>query len=329
MQIQGFNNAALPGDAQLLDAYSSAVSGAAEKISPSVVKIEVRHRVRRPWGLEETEGAGSGFLFTANGYIITNSHVVNGAVDVRVALQDGRRLSAELVGDDPHTDLAVIRVHADGLTAAVLGNSQGLKPGQVVVAVGNPLGFGTTVTAGVVSALGRSLRSQSGRLIDNVIQTDAALNPGNSGGPLVNSRGDVVGVNTAIIRPAQGICFAIPVNTAKVVAGQLIKEGRVRRGYLGIAGQSVQRLGHAARLNGVRIDRGVLVAGIEKDSPADQAGLQEGDIIVAYDDQPVADIDELHRLLTEERVGSRSMITIVRNGETLSLSISAGEAATR
>ena len=310
----------------LLDAYSSAVSGAAERISPSVVKIEVRHRVRRPWGNEESEGAGSGFLFTANGYILTNSHVVNGATEVTVTLHDGQRFPAEKVGDDPHTDLAVIRIHADGLPAAVFGDANSLKPGHVVVAVGNPLGFGTTVTAGVVSALGRTLRSQSGRLIDNVIQTDAALNPGNSGGPLVNSRGEVVGVNTAIIRPAQGICFAISVSTAKLVAGQLIKEGRVRRGFLGIAGQSVRQLAHAARRDGLRVDRGVLVAGIEKDSPAAEAGVLEGDIIVAFDGKPVADIDDLHKLLTEDLVGSSSQITVARGSDTVALPITAAEA---
>lgn len=314
-------------DNQLIDAYSNAVSEAAEKISPAVVKIEARRRVRGPYGVEDAGGIGSGFLFTSNGYIITNSHVVGGATSVGVTLQDGRQFKAEPVGDDPHTDLAVIRIHADGVPAAALGDSSAIKPGHVVVAVGNPLGFGYTVTAGVVSALGRSLRSQSGRLIDNVIQTDASLNPGNSGGPLVNSRGEVVGVNTAIIRPAQGICFAIPVNTAKVVAGQLIKEGRVRRGYLGIAGQSVRRLGHVARRDGVRVDSGVLVAGVETGGPADRAGLRDGDLIVAYDGQPVADIDDLHRLLTEDRLGVDSQITIVRGVETLTLTIASAEAA--
>ncbi len=310
----------------LLDAYSSTVSGAAETISPSVVKIEVRHRTQRPWGAEETGGAGSGFLFTANGYILTNSHVVNGATEFMVTLHDGQRFHAEKVGDDPHTDLAVIRIHVDGLIAAAFGDAKALKPGHVVVAVGNPLGFGTTVTAGVVSALGRSLRSQSGRLIDDVIQTDAALNPGNSGGPLVNSRGEVVGVNTAIIHGAQGMCFAISVSTAKLVAGQLIKEGRVRRGFLGIAGQSVRQLAHAARFDGVRVDRGVLVAGIEKDSPAEEAGVQKGDIIVAFDGKPVADIDDLHKLLTEELVGSHSRITVARGSATVALPITAAEA---
>jgi len=275
-----------------MDAYSQAVVAAAEKVSPSVVNIDVH----------EVKGSGSGFIFTSNGYILTNSHVVHGASRIEAILSDGRRFQAERVGDDPHTDLAVIRIQAANLPPAALGDSQAIRPGQLVIAIGNPYGFQCTVTAGVVSALGRSLRSQSGRLIDNVIQTDAALNPGNSGGPLVNSRGEVIGVNTAIILAAQGICFSIPINTAKFVTGQLIQHGKIRRGYLGIAGQDV-------RLRPVVVDRyrlpvesGLLVIGVEADSPAERAGILDGDLIVGFGGQPVTGVDALHRLLTEQQV---------------------------
>lgn len=320
---------ALPelSDAPLLDAYSQSVARAAEKISPSVVNIDVRQRVHHPWGgvapfpSQEVKGSGSGFVFTSNGYILTNSHVVHGASWIDVTLSDGRRFQAERVGEDPHTDLAVVRVHAPNLASAPLGNSQQLKPGHLVVAIGNPFGFQCTVTAGVVSALGRSLRSQSGRLIDNVIQTDAALNPGNSGGPLVNSRGEVVGVNTAIILPAQGICFAIPINTAKFVAGQLIQEGRIRRGYLGIAGQDVQLRAHTVEQHHLSVKSGILVIGVEDGSPAERAALWEGDVIVGYGGQPVAGIDDLHRLLTAGEVGVRSQISILRGQERQELPI--------
>ncbi|MBI5200243.1 MAG: trypsin-like peptidase domain-containing protein [Elusimicrobia bacterium] len=310
-QAGGFMEKATP-DAQLLDAYSAAVSGAAERLNPSVVHLAV---VKRE-GLRAQRGAGSGFVFTANGYIITNSHVVHGASSIEATFADGRSLKAELVGDDPHTDLAVIRVKADGLAAAQLGDSAALKPGSLVIAMGSPLGFQTTVTAGVVSALGRSLRSESGRLIDDVIQTDAALNPGNSGGPLANSRGEVVGVNTAIILPAQGICFAIPVNTAKWVAGELIRSGRVRRGWLGIAAQDV------------RLDRetgGVLVVGVEPDSPAGSAGVEEGDVLVGFGGKSVKSTDDLHRALTEDAIGASARLDVVREGRREAVSITPRE----
>jgi S1-C subfamily serine protease len=314
-------------DELLLDAYSRAVVAAVEKVGPAVVNIEIEAeaRPRRSMGRAappgELRGSGSGFIFTPDGFILTNSHVVGHARRIDVTLADGRHARAELIGDDPDTDLAVIRVDAPGLVAATLGDSGALRVGQLVVAIGNPYGFQTTVTAGVVSALGRSLRSSSGRLIDNVIQTDAALNPGNSGGPLVTSRGEVIGVNTAIIRPAQGICFAIAVNTAKLVAGLLIRDGRVRRSVIGLGGQTVPLHRRLVRFYGLPVETGVLVIAIEPDSPSRRAGLREGDVIVAFDGTPVAGIDDLQRLLTRERVGMRTPVTVIRTTERLTLEI--------
>ncbi len=309
---------ALPDEeAYLLDAYSRAVSGAAERVSPAVVNVAVTQVIpnrRRPAGRPEGEarGTGSGFVFTGDGFILTNSHVVQGAKRVEVTLSDGREFRADIVGEDPDTDLAVVRISAPGLEAACLGDSSLLRVGQLVIAVGNPYGFQCTVTAGVISALGRSLRSRSGRLIDNVIQTDAALNPGNSGGPLVNSHGEVVGVNTAIIYPAQGLCFAIAVNTAKFVAGRLIQYGRVKRSYIGAAGQDVSLNRKVMRHHGLSVGKGFLVTHTEPDSPAARAGLKEGDIIVALDGCPVEGVDDLHRMLTEDRIGVRSILTVIK-----------------
>ena len=298
----------------LLDAFSEAVIAAADRVSPSVVKIEIQQSGRRG-------GSGSGFVFTPDGFILTNSHVVNGARSIHVVLPDGERYQADKVGDDPDTDLAVVRISAKNLTPVTLGDSQSIRVGQLVIAIGNPYGFQATVTSGVVSALGRSLRSQTGRLIDNVIQTDAALNPGNSGGPLVTSNGEVIGVNTAIILPAQGICFAIAINTAKFVAAKLIKDGRIQRGYLGIAGQNAPLHRVLVRTYNLPIETGIFVVSVEQNSPAQKAGVRDGDMIVALDDHAVGDIDALHRLLTDYQAGARAKLTLLRGTEKLVLNV--------
>lgn len=291
-------------DAGLLDAYSQAVTSAAARITPSVVNIEVSKR-----------GGGSGFFFTPDGFLLTNSHVVSGASSIEVTLNDGSRHAASVVGNDPHTDLAVLRISVPTQVPARLGDSEAIRPGQLVVAVGNPYGFQCTVTAGVVSALGRTMRAQSGRLIENVIQTDAALNPGNSGGPLVDSRGDVIGVNTAVILPAQGICFAIGINTAKFVAARLVRDGHIVRSYVGVAGQTVPLHRRIIRFYGLSAESGVLVVSVEKGSPAEAAGLRDGDVIVCYGDRVVSSVDDLHRILTEEQVGRASELVVIRATE--------------
>ncbi|MCI0444831.1 trypsin-like peptidase domain-containing protein [bacterium] len=312
-------------DSGLMDAYSRAVTSAAERVSPAVAKIDVQQRreSRGPRGRmpQEIEGSGSGFLFTPDGFILTNSHVVHNATKINVILPDGRQFHADLVGDDPHTDLAVIRIQGSGLISAELGDSLAVRVGQLALAIGNPYGFQTTVTAGVISALGRSLRSQSGRLIDSVIQTDAALNPGNSGGPLVNSNGQVIGVNTAVILPAQGICFAIAINTAKFVAGQLIKDGRIRRSFIGVAGQDVPLHRQIIRYHHLDQESGILVVSIEPNSPAQKAGLREGDVILSYESHSVEGIDQLHRLLTVEEVSKRATLSVLRGTEKIQLTI--------
>jgi S1-C subfamily serine protease len=310
-------------DDSLLDAYSRTVMRVAEKVGPAVVAIEVepsRHSRRRG------RGGGSGFLFTPDGFILTNSHVVHGSADIEVTLSGGRRFQGALIGDDPQTDLAVVRILAPDLVAAPLGDSSALHPGQMVVAIGNPYGFQWTVTAGVVSALGRSLRSQSGRLIDNIVQTDAALNPGNSGGPLANSRGEVIGVNTAVILPAQGICFAIPSATALFVAQRLIRDGAIRRGWIGVGGQNVTLHRRLAFVHGLEGDGGVLVLGVEPGSPAARAGLREGDVVIHFGPQRVNGIDDLHRFLTEETVGKPAKLSLLRRDERIETEIAPVEA---
>lgn len=303
-------------DGGLLDSYSRTVIHAAEAVSPSVVSIHVEHRAspksQSHHGGAPLHGSGSGFLFTPDGYLLTNSHVVHRATDIRVALPDGRNMAGELIGDDPGTDLAVVRIDAYRLQPVRMGDSERLRVGQVAIAIGNPYGFQATVTAGVVSALGRSLRSQSGRLIDNIVQTDAALNPGNSGGPLVNSHAEVIGVNTASIVSAQGLCFAIGINTARYVAMELIKNGEIRRAYLGIGGQNVPLPRRTVR--GFKLEResAVYVISVEHDSPAERAGVREGDLLVGFDAMPIDGIDDLQRALTRAAVGVATTVTIVR-----------------
>ena len=326
--------AASGNDDSLLDAYSRAVTGAVERVSPSLVNIEVHQSAGRSRSGEDRErrGGGSGFVFTPDGLILTNSHVVHDARRIEVTLADGRRIPATAIGDDPASDLAVIRIEQasvdePGLTAAALGDSQQLRVGQLVVALGSPYGFQSTVTAGVVSALGRSLRSYSGRLIDDVIQTDAALNPGNSGGPLVDSAGRVVGVNTATILPAQGICFAIGINTAKFVASRLLRDGRIRRSFIGVSAQTVPVHRRVVRFYDLPKESGALALSVEENSPAKRAGLRDGDIIVALEGKPVAGVDDLHRVLTDVRVGVSSTLTVLRLTEKLELKIVPEEAA--
>ena len=322
-------------DGDLLDAYSTAVTRVVEQVSPTVVQIDVAHhspRRRRPGAPRGNErsplqptGSGSGVIFTPDGFILTNSHVVHGAASIRVTLQDGRELQGQHIGGDSYTDLAVVRVHAQDLPAARLGDSQFIRIGQLVIAIGNPYGFQATVTAGVISALGRSLRSAGGRLIDNVIQTDAALNPGNSGGPLVNTRGEVIGINTAMIPWAQGICFSIPINTGKLIAATLIKDGKVSRAYLGIAGQVLDLAKNALRAHRLSGLRGVMVAHVEEAGPLAASGIQIGDVIVDFDGKRVESIDDLHRHLTSDAIGRSITLTILRLEKKIALTVKPAE----
>ena len=311
-------------DNELLDSYSRTVSSVVEKVKPAVVNIRVRHggRARQE---QNAGGSGSGFVIAPDGFILTNSHVVHGADKIEVALADGRTVPGALVGDDPDSDLAVMRINAPNLTHLQFGNSQSLRVGQIAIAIGSPYGFQQTVTAGVVSALGRSMRANSGRLMDNIIQTDTALNPGNSGGPLVNSRGEVIGVNTAVILPAQGICFAIASNTAEWVAAWLMKDGRIRRSWVGVAGQNVPIHTRVVRFHRLPVTEGVLVVGVEPGSPALKAGLREGDIIVAFKEQPVSSIDQFQRCLVAGEIGVTSTLTVLRHTEILELPVTPEE----
>jgi S1-C subfamily serine protease len=304
-------------DGRLLDAYSAAVVAVVETVGPAVAHLEVELNGRR--------GNGSGFAFTPDGLLLTNSHVVHGAKSIRATFADGLSREADLVGEDPDTDIAVIRIGGNALHSVVLGSSRQVRVGQLAIAIGNPYGFQHTVTAGVVSALGRSLRAQSGRLIDDVLQTDAALNPGKSGGPLVDSRGEVIGVNTAIIPGAQGICFATAIDTVKWVVLQLLKDGRVRRGFLGLAGANVPLARRIARHFELDNARAVRVETVEKGGPASRAGVEQGDLMVRFADQPVNGIDDLHRLLTGERIGAESRLTVVRRAQKLELAVTPSE----
>ncbi|MEI1280037.1 trypsin-like peptidase domain-containing protein [Leptospira venezuelensis] len=305
-------------EAEILDAYSKSVIHAVDSVGPSVVHLQVSSK-------KGEGGSGSGFFLTPDGFIVTNSHVVDGAVKIKADLSDGSSKEAELVGNDPHTDVAVLKVHGGLFPHSSFTDSKKLKVGQLVVAIGNPYGFESTVTAGVVSALGRTLRSRNGRLIDNVIQTDAALNPGNSGGPLVDFQGRVVGINTAIILPAQGICFAVASNTAEYVITRLITNGSVKRGYLGIAGQNQKIPTVTKTLNKIGSESGILVLSLEPRSPADRAGIRNGDLIINLDDKEIHTIDDLHKILDETSIGRKLGIRLLRDGSIRSFFIEPGE----
>jgi S1-C subfamily serine protease len=312
----------LEADAGLLDAYSRAVTAAVDRVRPSVVHIHIERRARRG---QSREGAGSGFIITPDGYLITNSHVAGGASALQATLPDGRTVEGELVGDDPDSDLAVVKIGADGLSYGHLGDSTRVRVGQVAIAIGSPYGFQHTVTAGIVSAIGRSMRGATGRLLDNIIQTDAALNPGNSGGPLIDSTGVVIGVNTAVILPAQGICFAIASNTAERVAIALIREGRVRRAYLGLSAQDLPLARRVVRHFNLPRESGARVEAVTRDSPAALAGIRDGDVIVALGDTPIAGVDDLQRVLTGGRIGDAVEVVVLRRDQRLALSVTPRE----
>ena len=309
-------------DAALLDAYSAAVTGVVSLVAPAVAHVRVERTSR---GRGVRAGSGSGFIITPDGYMVTNSHVAGGASLLEVTLPDGRIAAGELVGDDPDSDLAVIKIGAAGLSYVKLADTSAVRVGQIAIAIGSPYGFQHTVTAGIVSALGRSMRSQTGRLLDNIIQTDAALNPGSSGGPLMDSTGGVIGVNTAVILPAQGICFAIASNSAERVAIALIREGRVRRAYIGVGGQDTPIARRIVRHFDLAHESGVRVSTVEKDSPAAQAGVRDGDIIVGFGDEHVTSIDDLHRLLTGGRIGDAVGLALLRRDQRLTLPITPRE----
>jgi S1-C subfamily serine protease len=315
------------GDAALHDAYSAAVIAAVARVAPAVVHLKVEHRRRERSPLRE--GSGSGFVITPDGYLLTNSHVAGGAAAVEVTLPDGRSVGADLVGDDPDSDLAVLKVGGRDLAWCRLGDSSVVRVGQIAIAIGSPYGFAHTVTAGIVSALGRSMRASTGRLVDNVLQTDAALNPGNSGGPLVDARGEVIGVNTAVILPAQGICFAIAASTAERVAVALIREGRIRRAWLGIGGQTLLLPRRYVRHFELASESGVRVESVEPGSPAATAGMRRGDIVVTLDDVPVPDVDALQRWLSADAIGRSVAVGVLRGDRRLALPAMPIDAARR
>lgn len=315
-------------DAALLDVYSSTVVNAAKQVSNSVVNVKVKKTGKRPGNPSRNNnpfGSGSGFIISSDGYLITNNHVISNSESIIVALPDGREFEAQVKGADPATDIAVLKIYADNLHPASFGNSEHLQVGQIAIAVGNPFGFQYSVTAGVISALGRSLRSESGRLIDDVIQTDAALNPGNSGGPLVDSNGRVIGVNTAVILPAQGLCFAVSSNIAEFITGKLIIEGRVRRGIIGIAGQMVRLSNRIVQYNKLQKASGVFVIEVLKDSPAKNKELRNGDIIVGFNGHCLATVDDLHKLLDETTIGRKFEMTVLRGGKAATIHVIPGE----
>ena len=309
-------------DEELLDAYSHAVVSVVEKVGPAVASIRIKRTAQSP--RESGEGAGSGVVIAPDGFVLTNNHVVEGAPQVEVSLTDGSVMPAQIVGTDPVTDLAVLRVGANGLPCAELGDSSALRVGQLAIAIGNPYGFSSTVSTGVISALGRSLRGQSGWLIENLIQTDVALNPGNSGGPLVDSRGRVIGINTAMIFMAQGLAFAIPVNTAKWVVSELFRHGSIHRAHLGIAGQIRPLNRRIQRYFELTTTTGIEIISVEENGPAFRAGLRVGDIIVKVNGESVANVDDIHRLLTRQPAGSQVHLTILRAGERRDLPVIAG-----
>lgn len=295
------------------------MTAAVDTVGPSVVSVNVRRRRGRRQS--SPSGSGSGFVFTPDGFVLTNSHVVHGASAIELGTADGQRLPATLIGDDPETDLAVLRMDAPKLEAAPLGDSHALRPGQLAIAIGNPYGFQHSVTAGVISALGRSLRSRTGRMMEDIIQTDTALNPGNSGGPLVNTRGEVIGVNTAVILPAQGIAFAVASNTARLIAATLIRDGRIRRSSIGVAGQTVALSETRMRRHGLEPGGGVLVAECLPDGPAERAGLQPGDVIVGMAGRRIDGIDDLLRLLIEDQIGEITPVAVLRDDALLYMTI--------
>ena len=309
-----------------MDAFSEIITGAVDMVKASIVKIETwkkQGNQRNPFG------AGSGFFFSSDGYLFTNSHVIHGADKIRIVLLDGSAFDAELVGEDPDTDLAILKSNAHNFHIAHLGDSSNLRIGQLVIAIGNPLGFQHTVTTGVISALQRTLRSTTGRLMDNIIQTDAALNPGNSGGPLITAEGEVIGVNTAAVPGAQGLCFAISINTAKTIASQLIRHGKVKRAYLGISSQQVDFIPRLAQFHHVKNKRALFVVSVEPQSPAAQAGVTDGDFVVSFNDVMVESSDDLFKMLTEEKIGIFQHVTVIRNDQKLDLRITPVEARMR